>query len=211
MDFSSSVWHYMVSLFLKVIYLRLDAGTGVLLTDCFLNWFHQEDLRGMVQSTVQQGAGKTNTCLLRGWFVAGSLGASSRNLCNNNSHYIDKGRCRERESYHLESGRTGIQTLAINLGSFCHVTTCLCQQGHLVTRLKKIFWTSLGIYVNLVQKLHSVFSLYVSSAAAAATANLLQSCPTLCDSIDSSPPGSPVPGILQTRTLEWVATSFSNA
>ena len=39
----------------------------------------------------------------------------------------------------------------------------------------------------------------------------LQSCPTLCDPIDSSPPGSPVPGILQTRTLEWVAISFSNA
>ena len=39
----------------------------------------------------------------------------------------------------------------------------------------------------------------------------LQSCPTLCDPIDSSPPGSPVPGLLQGRTLEWVAISFSNA
>ena len=39
----------------------------------------------------------------------------------------------------------------------------------------------------------------------------LQSCPTLCDPIDGSPPGSPVPGILQARTLEWVAISFSNA
>ena len=39
----------------------------------------------------------------------------------------------------------------------------------------------------------------------------LQSCPTLCDPIDGSPPGSPVPGILQARTLEWVAMSFSNA
>ena len=39
----------------------------------------------------------------------------------------------------------------------------------------------------------------------------LQSCPTLCDPIDSSPPGSPVPGVLQARTLEWVAISFSNA
>ena len=44
-----------------------------------------------------------------------------------------------------------------------------------------------------------------------AAAESLQSCPTLCDPIDSSPPGSPVPGILQARTLEWVATSFSNA
>ena len=47
--------------------------------------------------------------------------------------------------------------------------------------------------------------------AAAATAKSLQSCPTLCDPIDGSPPGSTVPGILQARTLEWVAMSFSNA
>ena len=46
---------------------------------------------------------------------------------------------------------------------------------------------------------------------AAAVAKSLQSCPTLCDPIDGSPPGSPVPGILQARTLEWVAISFSNA
>ena len=45
---------------------------------------------------------------------------------------------------------------------------------------------------------------------AAATAKSLQSCPTLCDPIHGSPPGSPVPGILQARTLEWVAISFSN-
>ena len=48
-------------------------------------------------------------------------------------------------------------------------------------------------------------------AAAAAAANSLQSCPTLCDPIDGSPPGSPIPGILQARTLEWVAISLSNA
>jgi len=48
-------------------------------------------------------------------------------------------------------------------------------------------------------------------AAAAAAAKSLQSCPTLCDPIDGSPPGSPIPGILQARTLEWVASSFSNA
>ena len=46
---------------------------------------------------------------------------------------------------------------------------------------------------------------------AAAAAKSLQSCPTLCDPIDGSPPGSPVPGILQARTLEWVAISFSSA
>ena len=48
-------------------------------------------------------------------------------------------------------------------------------------------------------------------AAAAAAAKSLQSCSTLCDPTDGSPPGSSVPGILQARTLEWVAISFSNA
>ena len=47
--------------------------------------------------------------------------------------------------------------------------------------------------------------------ATAAAAKSLQSCPTLCDPIDGSPPGSSVPGILQARTLEWVSISFSNA
>ena len=46
---------------------------------------------------------------------------------------------------------------------------------------------------------------------AAAAAKLLQSCPTLCDPIDGSPPGSPIPGILQARTLEWVAVSLYTA
>ena len=49
------------------------------------------------------------------------------------------------------------------------------------------------------------------ATSAAAAAKSLQSCPTLCDPIDGSPPGSTVPGILQARTLEWVAISFSNA
>ena len=51
----------------------------------------------------------------------------------------------------------------------------------------------------------------MAESAAAAAAKLLQSCPTLCDPIDGSPPGFPVPGILQARTLEWVAISFSSA
>ena len=50
-----------------------------------------------------------------------------------------------------------------------------------------------------------------AAAAAAAGAKTLQSCPPLCNPIDSSPPGSPVPGILQARILEWVAMSYSNA
>jgi len=52
--------------------------------------------------------------------------------------------------------------------------------------------------------------LTIHITAAAAAAKLLQSCPTLCDPTDSSPPGSPVPGILQARTLEWVAIAFSS-
>ena len=56
-----------------------------------------------------------------------------------------------------------------------------------------------------------VMSLLFNRLFAAAAAKSLQSCPTLCDSIDGSPPGSAIPGILQARTLEWVAISFSNA
>ena len=51
----------------------------------------------------------------------------------------------------------------------------------------------------------------ILSISAAAAAKSLQSCPTLCNPIDGSPPGSAVPGILQARTLEWVAISFSSA
>ena len=58
-----------------------------------------------------------------------------------------------------------------------------------------------------VRTLESKFKI----AAAAAAAKLLQSCPTLCDPIDGSPPGFSVPGILRARTLEWVAISFSSA
>ena len=55
-----------------------------------------------------------------------------------------------------------------------------------------------------------VKNLPTNAEAAAAAAKSLQLCPTLCDPIDGSPPGSPIPGILQARTLEWVAISFSN-
>ena len=62
---------------------------------------------------------------------------------------------------------------------------------------------------NNIHEIHFSFSLQLFVAAAAGKS--LQSCPTLCDPIDGSPPGSPVPAILQARTLEWVAISFSNA
>ena len=66
------------------------------------------------------------------------------------------------------------------------------------------------VLVSGVQNSDSVrYITYVYAVAAAAKS--FQSCLTLCDPIDGSPPGSPVPGILQARTLEWVAISFSNA
>ena len=55
---------------------------------------------------------------------------------------------------------------------------------------------------------HSAYLTYMQSAAAAAKS--LQSCPTLCNPIDGSPPGSSAPGIFQARVLEWVAIAFSN-
>ena len=64
-----------------------------------------------------------------------------------------------------------------------------------------------GLPVPACQEVHALTSI----KAAAAAAKLLQSCLTLCDPTDGSPPGSPVPGILQAKTLKWVAISFSNA
>ena len=71
-------------------------------------------------------------------------------------------------------------------------------------------WEHLNVKSDL-RKANTV-EVYINETdyTAAATAKLLQSCPTLCDPIDGSQPGSPVPGILQARTLEWVAISFSN-
>ena len=59
--------------------------------------------------------------------------------------------------------------------------------------------------------LESIIQGEVNQEAAAAAAKSLQSCPTMCDPTNGSPPGFPVPGILQARTLEWGAISFSNA
>ena len=76
------------------------------------------------------------------------------------------------------------------------VHVCLCVHTH-------------GVWYMCVHITH--IHVWLLEAAAAAAAKSLQSCPTLCDPIDGSPSGSPVPGILQARTLEWVAISFSNA
>ena len=68
----------------------------------------------------------------------------------------------------------------------------------------RFWWKSHGSF-------YKISSLFLVSYIAAAAAKSLQSCPALCDPRDGSLPGSPVPGILQARTLEWVAISFSNA
>ena len=69
-----------------------------------------------------------------------------------------------------------------------------------------------NFYTILLISRHIQIDMYISNHIYdAAAAKSLQSCSTLCDPRDSSPPGSPVPGILQARTLEWVAISFSNA
>ena len=66
--------------------------------------------------------------------------------------------------------------------------------------------------VHVREQIFDIRSLHAKEGtAAAAAAKSLQSCPTLCDPIDGHPPGSAVPGILQARTLEWIAISFSNA
>ena len=67
------------------------------------------------------------------------------------------------------------------------------------------------IYKEHIQFIINKTSNLIKKWAATVAAKSLQSCLTLCDPIDGSPPGSPVPGILQARTLEWVAISFSNA
>ena len=71
--------------------------------------------------------------------------------------------------------------------------------------------TYVGAFVRTEDTPPMSTDLLCSRVGVAATAKLLQLCPTLCNPIDGSPPGSPVCGILQARTLEWVAISFSNA
>ena len=69
-------------------------------------------------------------------------------------------------------------------------------------RLLRVPWTARRSNQSILKE--------ISPGCSLEAAKSLQSCPTLCDPIDGSPPGSPVPGILQARTLEWLAISFSN-
>jgi len=90
------------------------------------------------------------------------------------------------------------------------IKTRLLLRRKVMNNLDSIFKSrdiTLSTKVRLVKAM--VFPVVMYECAAAAAAKSLQSCPTLCDPIDGSPPGSPVPGILQARILEWVAISFS--
>ena len=90
--------------------------------------------------------------------------------------------------------------------------SCLLCRAHLIISTYWEFFRSLSEAILLVViLLSSIFIYLIIFDYAAAAAKSLQSCPTLCDPIDGSPRGSPVPGILQARTLEWVAISFCNA
>ena len=99
------------------------------------------------------------------------------------------------------------------------VTDCWISLKTLIKQEKnqKVIW-HLNSYYSIAKFSFSVCEVFshllcliLTNRAAATAAKSLQSCLTLCDPIDGSPPGSPVPGILQARTLEWVAISFSNA
>ena len=81
---------------------------------------------------------------------------------------------------------------------------CICWNKQNQSKTNQVcLLSSISIYY--------ITSIYCQGMAMLCYAKSLQSCPTLCDPIDGSLPGSPVPGILQARTLEWVAISFSNA
>ena len=104
-----------------------------------------------------------------------------------------RGHLRALESFFLVVKVFGRSTVSLNF----RVVKGASQRKHLKAMSSL---TGLQITLKVLHPLH-----------AAAAAKSLQSCPTLCDPIDGSPPGSPVPGILQGRTLEWVAISFSSA
>ena len=119
--------------------------------------------------------------------------------------------------------------IALNLHLYCsHVFTLIVHyrsikiskfskgvslHSHFTLDLGNIYFCCSNILFFVKSLLETVAKLssLLGTATAAAAAKSLQSFPTLCDPIDGSPPGSPIPGILQARTLEWVAISFSNA
>ena len=100
------------------------------------------------------------------------------------------------------------------MGVWGRMDTCVCMAESLHCSPETPTTLLIGLSQNKIKylKLKNIYVLHSEwYIAAAAAAKSLQSCPTLCHPIDGSPPGYPVHGILQARTLEWVAISFSNA
>ena len=97
-----------------------------------------------------------------------------------------------------------MRTCSVTQGTQCSVVS------YMGSKSKKRGYICVCIYMCVCVCVCVCVCIYIYAHRYAA-AKSLQSCPTLCDPTDSSPPGSPVPGILQARTLEWVAISFSNA
>ena len=114
---------------------------------------------------------------------------------------------------------TAVALLHSKFKSFCkaptapHITITGLSRFYFGLYWISVFSMSLKIFSPVIVNANysKANSSVTSNLPAAAAAKSLQSFPTLCDPRDSSPPGSPVPGILQARTLEWVAISFSNA
>ena len=107
----------------------------------------------------------------------------------------------------LRKGRVGPQGIWLNVGDGSGSASRCGPSLSGFCRLRHIY-----VCVRIHTHTHTlyIYIVRIQWNTAATAAKLPQSCPTLCDPIDSSPPGSPVPGILQARTLEWVAISFSN-
>ena len=97
--------------------------------------------------------------------------------------------------------------MQFKLSSFSRFITCV----EFMDSFGTIYILTYGVLCYSLLCRYCLFFFFFGRGLYAAAAKSLQSCPTLCDPIDGSPPGSAVPGILQARTLEWVAISFSNA
>ena len=106
----------------------------------------------------------------------------------------------QRNKFHLDCRSQNVVIIDYH-GSYIIIIRAIVNYKHFMMTLERFYY---GVY-------QFNFLLNLMHLNAAAAAKSLQSCPTLCDPIDGSPPGSAVPGILQARTLEWVAISLSNA
>ena len=161
------------------------------------------------------------SCIIAGFFTAEPSGK----LCSSINMYIY---CFSKYIISLmaETIPNSLLTSSIGLGILCSGNSeCLVNMNVLLKAQESLWCVGRRGRPDSFTKLYSVtilseyhalcalsaLSVRGFSGGGGAAAKSLQSCPTLCDPIGGSPPGSPIPGILQARTLEWVAISFSNA